>query len=80
MPRTQSGDGVIRLQSVPPLLPAYNRYMGGVDRGMEVSVVHYIRPGGVDPSAMDNLPKCCWGNLRQAGLVELLGYRYSNLT
>ena len=36
VPRTQSGDGVIRLQSVPPLLPAYNRYMGGVDRSDQI--------------------------------------------
>ena len=29
--RMQPG-GVLRAQSVPPLLPAYNKYMGGVDR------------------------------------------------
>lgn len=29
--RVQS-DGLMHYQSVPPLLPAYNRYMGGVDR------------------------------------------------
>lgn len=29
--RIQPG-GVLRVQSVPPLLPAYNKYMGGVDR------------------------------------------------
>ena len=25
-------DGTLRHQCVPPLLPAYNKYMGGVDR------------------------------------------------
>ena len=25
-------EGVLRKQSVPPLLPAYNKFMGGVDR------------------------------------------------
>ena len=25
-------DGTLQFQSIPPLLPAYNRYMGGVDR------------------------------------------------
>ena len=29
--RMQPG-GVLRAQSVPPLLPAYNKFMGGVDR------------------------------------------------
>ena len=28
--RLQS-DGTLKHQSVPPLLPAYNKYMGGVD-------------------------------------------------
>jgi len=32
VPRVQSNGGVIRHQSIPPLLPAYNKYMGGVDR------------------------------------------------
>ena len=31
VPRVQS-NGLIALQSVPPLLPAYNKFMGGVDR------------------------------------------------
>ena len=25
-------EGVLRYQSVPPLLPAYNKFMGGVDK------------------------------------------------
>ena len=25
-------EGVLRYQSVPPILPAYNKFMGGVDR------------------------------------------------
>ena len=25
-------DGTLQFRSIPPLLPAYNRYMGGVDR------------------------------------------------
>ena len=27
--------GVLRFQSVPPLLPAYNKFMGGVDGGVD---------------------------------------------
>ena len=29
-------EGVLRKQSVPPLLPAYNKCMGGVDRGAHI--------------------------------------------
>ena len=25
-------DGSLQLQTIPPVLPAYNKYMGGVDR------------------------------------------------
>ena len=28
----QLPEGVLRYQSVPPILPAYNKFMGGVDR------------------------------------------------
>ena len=31
VPRVQK-EGVLRYQSVPPVLPAYNKFMGGVDR------------------------------------------------
>ena len=30
-------DGVLRNKSVPPLLPAYNMFMGGVDRTNEIT-------------------------------------------
>ena len=29
-------DGILQLQAVPPVLPAYNKYMGGVDRLSQV--------------------------------------------
>ena len=29
-------DGSLQLQAIPPVLPAYNRYMGGVDRLSQV--------------------------------------------
>ena len=37
--RVQS-DGTLKHQSVPPLLPAYNKYMGGVDRTSQMCKVY----------------------------------------
>ena len=36
-------EGVLRYQSVPPILPAYNKFMGGVDR-----TDHHRRTYGFD--------------------------------
>ena len=32
-------DRTLQFQSIPPLLPAYNKYMGGVDRLSQVMVL-----------------------------------------
>ena len=33
-------EGVLRFQSVPPLLSAYNRFMGGVDRNDQLRMMY----------------------------------------
>ena len=47
--RLQS-EGVLREQSVPPPLPAYNKYMGAVDLTDQ-----FVKPYGFDSKS-----KCCW--------------------
>ena len=47
--RLQPG-GVLRNQSVPPLLPAYNKFMGGVDRTDQIRKCY----------GFDRKSKRCW--------------------
>ena len=61
--RPQPG-GVLRAQSVPPLLPAYNKFMGGVDRTDQ-----FRKSYGFDRNS-----RCSWIHL----FFQLFDYAFNN--